>query len=262
MGIHAAEPGVFRQEFPLHYPDADASGFVRVTSLLNLLQIQAGDHTANRGFDYRENKANGIFWVLSRMSLRFDRWPVWPCSMVVDTWSRSTKALYALRDFRFGSGDAWVGRGTTAWVLLKDRRPQRLDPWVRIYDQVQPEPPLVDLPPALPPLDEAADAERRAEALVRRTHGVHADWEDLDMNGHVNNVNAIGWCLSQHSFEFLSQWRPLTLEANFVAEMFSGQKFQIVLKERPAAEGLKCFDYVVVREPEQTPTLRLQITFQ
>lgn len=263
MGMKIAEPGVFRQEFPLHYPDADAAGFVRLTSLLNLLQIQAGDHTASRGFDYREHKAAGVYWVLSRLTLHFDSWPTWPCRLTVDTWARSTKAVFALRDYRFGTEDTgWVGRGSSAWVILKDRKPQRPEPWVGIYDQCRPEEPTTEMPASLPVFDAASEAERRAEALVRRTHGVYADWEDLDMNGHVNNVNAVGWCLAQHDFDFLTQWRPEHLEANFLAEMFCGEKFMVLLEEHSAPTGKRTFDYLVVREPDQTATLRLRVTFR
>lgn len=263
MGLPSAEPGVFRQEFPLHYPDADAAGFVRLTAILNLLQIQATEHTLSRGYDYSENMAAGVFWVLSRLSVRFDAWPVWPCRLTVDTWARATKAVFALRDFRFGDErDGWVGRASSAWVLLKDRKPQRPEPRVKLYDQVRPEEPVAEVPATLPPLDPATEAQRRAEALVRHTHSVWADWEDLDMNGHVNNVNAVGWCLAQHDFDFLTRWRPEELEANFLAEMFCGEKFVVVQEEQEAPKGRRCFDYVVLREADQTPTLRLRVSFR
>jgi acyl-ACP thioesterase len=263
MAFPPADLRVFRSSFPLHYPDADAAGHVRLTSLLNLLQIQAGEHTQSRGFDYRTNKEAGVFWVLSRLAVRFDGWPAWPCDeMTVDTWARSTRAVFALRDFRFGSGGRWLGRASSAWVLLKDRKPQRPEPWVAIYDQVRAEEPLAEAPAALPLLDSADEADNRAQTLVRQTHAVHADWEDLDMNGHVNNVNGIGWCLAQHDLEFLSQWRPESLEANFLAEMFSEQKFMVAREETSAAPGKRTFDYQVSRDADQVPTLRLRVTFR
>ena len=262
MDLHPVEPGVFRQNFVLRYPDADAAGFVRLTSLLNLLQIQAGEHTTNRGFDYREHKEAGIFWVLSRLTVQVDRWPQWPCGdLTVETWARSTKAVFALRDFRFGSGSGWFGRASSAWVLLKDRKPQRPETWVAIYDKARPEEPVAEMPAALPPFEEAPDAETKAEPLVRNTHAVHAGWEDVDMNGHVNNVNAVGWCLAQHDFGFLGRWRPSFLEVNFIAEMFCGQKFMVHREEKPAPDGQRTFDYLVVREEDQVSTLRLRVTF-
>lgn len=261
--MKSAEPGVFRQEYPLHYPDADAAGYVRLTSLMNLLQIQAGEHTASRGFDYKEHKAEGVFWVLSRLSLRFDRWPSWPCVLTVDTWARSTRAVFALRDYRFGNlQEGWVGRGSSAWVILKDRKPQRPEPWVGIYDQCRPEEPVAEMPASLPAFTVTTEVERKAEPLVRRAHGVWADWEDLDMNGHVNNVNAVGWCLAQHDYDFLSCHRPESLEANFLAEMFCGEKFMVLLEEHKGEPERRTFDYLVVREPDQTPTLRLRMTFR
>jgi len=263
MPLTTADPGVFRQTFPLHYPDADASGFVRLTALLNFLQIQAGEHTHSRGFDYHENYQAGVFWVLSRLSVRFDNWPRWPALLTVDTWARATKAVFALRDFRFGTEDqGWAGRASSAWVLLKDRKPQRPEPWIGIYDQCRAEEPLAEMPASLPLFDNEPDAPLRAESLLRQTHGVHADWEDLDLNGHVNNVNAVGWCLTQHDFEFLSRWRPEFLEVNFLAEMFCGQKFMVQREERPAPEGRRTFDYRVIRERDQVPTLRMRITYR
>jgi len=253
MLINNAEPGVYRATFPLRYPDADAAGFVRLTSLLNLLQIQAGEHSESLGFDYRVNKAAGVFWVLSRLALRFDSWPQYPCRLTVDTWSRSTKAVFSLRDYRFGTEEAgWSGRGTSAWVLLKDRKPQRPEVWTELYDRVRPEEPLVELPASLPAFDPGSDSSDQS---------VQADWEDLDMNGHVNNVNAIGWCLAHHDFDFLARWRPEFLEANFLAEMFCGQKFVIRRKELPAEAG-RAFDYLVLREADQVATLRLKISYR
>lgn len=251
--LPTAEPGVFRLLHPLSYPDADAAGLVRPTSVLNLLQIQAGDHTTSRGFDYRLNRDAGVFWVLSRLTVRFDHWPTWPCRLWVDTWARSTKAVFALRDFRFGSENGPViGRASSAWVLLKDRRPQRPEPWVAIYDRVRPEEPLAEMPEALDPVQQSGD---------RRP--VRADWNDVDMNGHVNNVSAIGWCLAQHGYDFLAQWRPRTLEANFLAEMFCDQEFDVHWVEAPGNEGdsAKTFDYEVIRPSDGGVTLRLRVGF-
>lgn len=263
MSISPAEPGVFRQSFELPYPDADAAGYVRLTAILDLLQVLAGEHTASRGFDYRQHKEQGIFWVLSRMSVRFDHRVPWPCRMAVDTWARSTKAVFALRDFRFGpEGGPWAGRASSAWVLLKDRKPQRPEPWVAIYDQTRPEDPTAEMPAALPPFPDPAGVESRAESLVSHCREIRADWEDLDMNGHVNNVSAVGWCLAQHDFDFLMGWSPEFLEANFLAEMFCGQKFQVLTDEVPGAEGLRTFDSLVLREEDQVPTLRLRISFR
>lgn len=263
MGIKPAEPGIHRKTFTLLFPDADAAGYVRLTALLNLLQVQAGDHTQSLGFDYREHRENGVFWVLSRLVVQFDSWPEWPCNLTVDTWAGRTKSLFCLRDFRFGAeNEDWGGRATSAWVILKDRKPQRPEPWVKIYALVRPEEPLVELPAALPPFETEVGSEARAESMVRHTRAVQADWEDLDMNGHVNNVNAVGWCLAQHEFAFLARWRPSFLEVNFLAEMFGDQKFLIHREERSAPEGTRTFDYQVVREVDQVATVRLRITFK
>lgn|GEM_PF-2838108 len=263
MSLHNLQPGIFRGTRIVTYPEADAAGYVRLTALLNLLQVQAGDHTQNLGFNYREHRESGVFWVLSRLEVRIDSWPEWPCELTVDTWVRGTKALFCFRDFRFGYDDgSWCGRASSAWVLLKDRKPQRPDPWVKIYEKVQPEEPVAAIPAGLPPFVSNNGAEAKAEPLWRHSRPVQANWEDLDMNGHVNNVNAVGWCLAQHEFAFLTRWRPAVVEVNFLAEMFCDQKFQVLLEERAAPEGERCFDYQVVRETDQTPTLRMRVSYR
>ena len=262
MASSSSEPGVFRQTFDVRYPDADASGYLRLTALLNLLQVCAGDHAGELGFDYHKNKAEGVFWVLTRLSARFDAWLAWPGALTVDTWVRQPQGLMALRDFRFGDSGGWAGRASSAWVLLKNKRPQRLNEWMARSHPARPEAPAEETPLLLPPFELERQAERRAEPLYRQTHNVHADWEDIDLNGHVNNVRAVGWCLSQHDADFLRGWRPVSLDANFLAEMFWGEAFMIVRDELPGSEETRVFDYLVVRDGDQTATLRLRMVFR
>jgi medium-chain acyl-[acyl-carrier-protein] hydrolase len=246
-------PGVYRGKTPIPYVDADATGAVRFTSLIKQVQSLAGEHTASLGWNYREHLDQGVFWVLSRMSFEFRQWPLWPATLVVDTWTRGTQAVMALRDFRFGTEEAgWCGRASTAWVLLKDRRPQRPEAWTQKFNQMRPEEPLAEMPPVLPPL----------EASPLATKIVLATWEDVDMNGHVGNVSSLGWCLSQHEFEFLSTHRPSFLEVNYLAEMFCGQDYGVFVSEAQALpEGVRVFDYSVARAVDQAPTLRMRMGF-
>ena len=261
MKLESPVPGVFRGQFPLTYVDADATGAVRFTSLLKTVQSLAGDHTLSLGWNYRENLEQGVYWVLSRMSVEFRSWPMWPNTLTVDTWTRGTKAVLALRDFRFGTEAGWCGRASTAWVVLKDRKPQRPEPWVKAYTPMQAEDPLAEVPVSLPPFDSAPDAEGIAEALVRAAHSTYATWEDIDMNGHVGNVSSIGWCLDCHDYAFLTAHRPRFLDVNFLAEMFCGEKYTIAVREGAARQNVRVFDYLVVRAADQTPTLRLRLGF-
>jgi len=261
MPLESAIPGVFRGRFPLTYLDADATGAVRMTSLLKTVQSLAGDHTSSLGWDYRQHLEQGVYWVLSRMSVEFRTWPMWPNTLTVDTWTRGTKAVLALRDFRFGTENGWCGRASTAWVVLKDRKPQRPEPWVKVYTPIQAETPLAEVPPSLPPLETDPEAAVIAESLVRANHSTYATWEDIDMNGHVGNVSSISWCLDCHDETFLMSFRPCTLDVNFLAEMFCGEKYTIGVREGAIKDGARVFDYVINRATDQTPTLRLRMSF-
>lgn len=242
--------GPYSRLWPLPYPDADPTGDLRLTSLLHTLQTQAGDHSQSLGFDYREHYARGEFWVLSRLALQAEGWPRWPAPYEVQTWLRGTKALFALREYRWRpEGGPWLGRACAAWVLLKNRRPQRPEAWVTSAVAEAPEAPWLDVPDALPPWTPGPAA---------FTADLEADWESLDLNHHVNQVYPVGWCLARHGYEFLMTHKPVGLTVNYLAEMFAGQRYRVEGGEEAGGTGSRRFEYRVSRVEDGTVTLRLQ----
>ena len=153
----------------------------------NYLQQAADDHAASLGVSSERLARRGLGWVLARQLLQIQRFPKVGDQVLVETWPSHRARQVFHRDFTMTDEDG--GRfavATSAWALfdLAERKavtsPSRLADSVR-YDPVR--------------------AARFATRTVVRLR-VH-DWErpvlprwiDLDLNGHVNNAQLIGWVL-------------------------------------------------------------------
>ena len=242
----------------MRYSDADAGGRLGLSALLDYLQQTAGDQTETLGFGYRDQLAQNVFWVLSRLSVQIERWPVWPGAVHVDTWARNVKGLLAFRDFRVS--DAQVcARASSAWVVLKNQRPQRPEPWTKIYDLVSPEPPLSENPVILEWPE--VNTEDKAQNLCQQSLPIESSWDDIDMNGHVNNRRAVLWCLAAHGSDFLQAHEPFTLDVNFLSQMFADQEYRLCWVAPSPSSG-EVWDYGIFGTDSDKPCLKLRITWR
>ncbi len=96
--------------------------------MANFFQEMAYHHANQLGFGYDDLKEKQTFWVLSRMKIRIDQYPVWDDKVSVETWHRGMERLFGLRDFRvMDQSGKILGKATTAWLILdsQTRRPVR-----------------------------------------------------------------------------------------------------------------------------------------
>ncbi len=251
--------GVFSSQFSLRYSDVQAKGQLSLIAFLDYLQQTAGDHTESLGFGYREQLSQGTFWVLSRLSAEVSTWPQWPRTVQVNTWARGHKGLLALRDFSLTQNDEVFARASSAWVILKNKRPQRPENWTNIYQLVTPEPPFEESPPVLPlPVHRPEDW---AQNLCYRTRSIESGWNDIDMNGHVNNRISVSWCLAAHRHDFLSTHQIQRLDVNFLGEILVDQTYNLCWEAPFPSEAL-VWNYALFPAGQTEPVLRVRITWR
>ena len=252
-------PGVFRSQFDLRYSDVQALGRLSLTAFLDYLQQTAGDHTESLGFGYREQLSQGSFWVLSRLSAEILSWPEWPQNVAVETWARGHKGVLALRDYSLSQQGEVFARASTAWVVLKNKRPQRPEAWTSLYQLVTPETPLEEMPPslALP----SHRPEDWAQNLCYRSRSIDANWSDMDMNAHVNNRISVSWCLAAHRSDFLNMHHIQRLDVNFIGEIFGDQTYTPCW-EAPFPTEEPIWNYALFPAGQADPVLRVRITWR
>jgi acyl-ACP thioesterase len=173
--------------------------------------------------------------VLSRLLLIVEVYPRWGESVLLKTWPRPPKSIFALRDFElFNTGGVRMLGGSSAWLVLDTatRRPQRLE---RVVGGIRPLPDRMALgeDPAKVPVDGTGPA-----TLSTAVH-----YSDLDVNSHVNSARYIRWLLDSYPLDFHRAHSLRRLEINYVGETLGGETVSI--HSQPT--GPLCFSHVLTK---------------
>jgi len=203
----------FIKEFTISSYDLNPRGQARLTTMANFFQEMAYHHANQLGFGFRDMNRRQTMWVLSRMKIRIDRYPVWDDSVDVETWHKGMDRIFGLRDFRVKDKAGKVlGVASSAWLVLdsQTRRPMRPDSDV-LHDGRGEESVFEEKLGKIRLPDHMKDMGRR-----------EVQFSDLDIVGHVNNVKYMEWCIDGiMSGEFLER-EIRELEINFMHEALLG----------------------------------------
>ena len=218
----------FTKEFSISSFDLNPKGQARLTTMANFFQEMAYHHASQLGFGYDDMKEKQTFWVLSRMRIRIDQYPVWDETVRVETWHRGMDRIFGLRDFRVenSSGDL-IGKASTAWLILdvRTRRPIRTVDGVLQHSKG-------DESVFKKGLDKI---ELPEEMKMIGSHKVL--FSDLDIIRHVNNVKYMEWCIDAAITEDRADREIRELEINFTHEALFGDKIEIKGELNPNADS-------------------------
>ncbi|WVZ85837.1 hypothetical protein U9M48_032704, partial [Paspalum notatum var. saurae] len=186
-------------------PDKTAT----LETVLNLLQETALNHVwmsglLGDGFGATHGMIkNNLIWVVSRMHVQVEQYPIWGEVLDIDTWVGSSGKNGMRRDWLIrgrNSGDVFV-RATSTWVMMNkvtrrlSKMPEEvrgeIEPWFIDRHAIQ------------------EDATEKIIKLDGNAKYVDSDLKpkrsDLDMNHHVNNVKYVKWMIETLPDHFLHQ---------------------------------------------------------
>ncbi|KAL1806980.1 hypothetical protein DCAR_0832844 [Daucus carota subsp. sativus] len=188
-------------------PDKTAT----LESILNLLQETALNHVwmsglLGDGFGATHGMVrNDLMWVVSRLQLQVEDYPIWGEVLQLDTWVGASGKNGMRRDWELRSQATGVvfARATSTWVMMNKRTRRlskmpdevraELSPWFIEKQAI-----MEDTPEKMKKLDDTAK---------HGTSSLKAKRSDLDMNHHVNNVKYVGWMLETMPDEFMEQYQ-------------------------------------------------------
>jgi len=219
----------WEDRFSIRSWDIDGAGRALPRTLTSYLQEVAVQHAINLGLGQGEF-GDGLTWMLSRLRVEMERWPVWRDEVVVKTWPSDIDRIFALRDFELRDGEgARLGGAISAWLVVdtEKRRPKRLPEAVKALR-------LEDSPRALScgfdDLPVVTAAEGRAEFEAR--------WHNCDFNHHLNQAYYVAWALDLVPPEVLESSWLRSLEIEFRAEARPGDRVVSVWEGRGEGEFL------------------------
>ncbi|XP_071696344.1 palmitoyl-acyl carrier protein thioesterase, chloroplastic-like [Rutidosis leptorrhynchoides] len=168
-------------------------------SLLNLLQETALNHVwmsglLGDGFGATHGMMeNDLIWVVSRMQVQVDQYPIWGEILEIDTWVGASGKNGMRRDWEIRSHTSGVvfARATSTWVMMNQKTRKlskmpdvvrgEISPWFIEKQAIKEESPEK--------IDKLDDNAKYVNS------GLQPKRSDLDMNKHVNNVKYLGWML-------------------------------------------------------------------
>ncbi len=182
----------------------------------------------------------GLTWVLTRIKMEIDEYPLHQQELSVETWPSGLEKMSLFRDFylrnQFGK---IIGKATFKYVVLdfKARKVVEIPDFIRNI-------PLPDKEPALPhPSDIIPDLGDASEAQ----HFFRATWHDIDINNHINNLSYIRWVIDSTPVAVLKQMNLKEIDLVFKAESKLNTEITGMVKN----EVEDTFLYKLVRNVDQ-----------
>jgi acyl-ACP thioesterase len=207
------------EKFNLRFGAVDRSDRLTLASTFDFFQEAAINHAEALGVGRDEMVKTGQIWVLSRLSVIWDRRPKWREPLTVRSWPRGWEKLFALRDYDIrDSGDVPAVRGRSCWIILdmEKRRPLRPQAVMESLPLNQELNALDGVPPSL---------ESRED--LRQTAERRARYSDVDYNGHVNNTRYVQWIQDLMEPEILENCRRARLDINYLGEVKPGETVEL-----------------------------------
>ncbi|GHV66093.1 acyl-ACP thioesterase [Spirochaetia bacterium] len=207
------------EKYPIPYDAIDTSDRLTVAATFDFFQEAAINHAESLGVGREAFVKSGQVWVLSRISVQWDRRPKWQEVVTVRSWPRGGEKLFALRDYDIRDAeDRPVVRGRSGWIVLdiekrRPLRPQAIMEKLPLNDGINA---LTESPVSL---DTRADYKRIGERQVR--------YSDIDYNGHVNNTRYIQWVQDLVEPGILETAARMRLDINYLSEVKFGETVEL-----------------------------------
>ncbi len=210
------------KEYTVKSYEADCHGFLRILTLMNILQDIACENADLLGLGFAQCHAHNLIWVGSNYLIKIKRLPRIDEHFVIETWPAEAKLWGAIRNFNIKDTNGEViACASSQWVLVdyERRRPVALSKYFPDYkclDERVMEDDFHKLP-------EVENPDLIKEFAVR--------FDDIDVNNHVNNAVYPVWASESLDSKYRISHLPTEIELNFKKEALFGEKVKVETKQ-------------------------------
>jgi medium-chain acyl-[acyl-carrier-protein] hydrolase len=231
---------IWTDEYLISSYEVDAKGKASLPTLSKFMQETAYNHANHLEFGYHQLKEKNLFWVLSRLLIKIDRYPKWGDKIQIRTWPSGVERLFAYRDFRvLDEKGTQLAAAGTVWLMLdaQKRRPQRAEELKARIKLLPNERALEQRPAKIPGLSNPVEG---------RFFPVR--YSDLDLYNHVNNAKYIEWILDSFPAEMHREFTVTEFEINFLSEAKLGDEAAILTEKLEDASP--AFRHCIIRKAD------------
>ena len=222
--IKLTEPVHFyTRNYPVNTANMDMCSSWKASCMLEAMQETAATNSDLLGCGRQDLLKEHLAWVVLRMELYIDRYPVHSETATVMTYPKPPRHGMFPRYFILSDENGQVfARASSIWALL-DLETRRSVPGASIGALIPETPELPPCLPKLPPVVSVLDAQPILEERV-------PVFTDLDANAHVNNVRYLDWCCNALGIDEMRRSEISHFVINFNREIVPGQKIRTDLR--------------------------------
>lgn len=192
--------------------DVDSNFELRVSSFFKMMQDIAVEHAEQLNVGHAQTVEKGKFWVITRIYLKVNQMPKYRQNVVLKTHPGKTMKFVFPRHFILEDekGNVLI-RAISTWLVLNqsDRR-LCLNPFVNN-----------ELPYEIHP-DELSLPEKIVHGKLDFIEVRRVRYNDIDLNGHLNNTKYIDFILDMHDSNFFKNNVVTSLSINYNHELKDG----------------------------------------
>ena len=199
-----------------------------VAAALDVFQDTATLHADHFDIGPAGMERRNYFWIITKTRIHINRLPKMMERVTSSTWIQAADRASCERDFSIACGDELLAYGRSIWAVIS-RDTGRLVHMSGLYpDDIEFDMVPPDDRPFLKLGKKFDDAEPLGEYTVRSV--------DVDLGGHMNNVNYVRAMLGCFSTEEIEKMDIRELEVNFISQTYEGETLRFV-KRTPAPDA-------------------------
>ena len=202
--------------------ECDFNQKLKSAAFFRYLTEAAGVHAEQLGAGFQALQPRNLFWVHSRMKIKFYKFPKIGERITLHTWPKTIQQkLFFIRDYEvFNETDEKIAVASSAWLLI-DSVSRRMIPSLSAGIQLPSNPDRVGLNEPLDRLGMAQNGEKR----LTRT----ASYSSLDLLNHVNNSRYVEWICDAIPTEMINKNEIDWMQINYDHETRPGEEVSVFI---------------------------------
>lgn len=212
---------IYEETIRINAFECDFNQALKPAAFFQHLTEAAGIHAAHLGFGFDAMYAQNLFWVHSRMKIKFFSFPRAGDQVTIRTWPKTIQQkLFYIRDFEMlNPAGECVAAATSAWLIINATTRRMVSPHTVTLN--------------LPALDDHIGLDEPLERLGLAHDGeerlrVRAAYSAVDMLGHVNNSRYVEWICDAFPLETYRQGGLDWLQVNYDHEIRPGEEIAVL----------------------------------
>lgn len=224
-------PEFYEEAIHVNTYECDFNQKWKPAAIFQRMTEAASQHAIQLGVGFEALLAQNLSWVLSRMKIKFIRFPRLEDIITIRTWTKGIQQkLFYIRDYEIlNSQKERIIAATSAWLIINTQTRRLIPP--RMLNINHPEPNgqfgLDE------PLEKLEKIESEEECLR-----IKAGYSAVDVVGHVNNSRYVEWICNAFPMEMYRKGRIDWMQINYDREILPSDEVSLRSRHIEPENGL------------------------